>query len=61
MVTNILEEHNDSISTLKMEATDFSEILVRPTKIHGIKATVVINFKSYDMLFPTKSTINELI
>jgi hypothetical protein len=44
MVTNILEEHNDSISTLKMEAADFSEMSVRPTKVHGIKATVVIKF-----------------
>jgi hypothetical protein len=44
MVTNILEEHNNSISTQKMEAADFSEMLVRPTELHGIKATVVIKF-----------------
>jgi len=44
MVTNILEENNNSISTLKMEAADFSEMLVRPTKVYSIKATVVIKF-----------------
>jgi len=27
-----------------MEAADFSEMLVRPTKVYGIKATVVIKF-----------------
>jgi hypothetical protein len=44
MVTNTFEDHNDSISTLKMEAVNFSEMLVRPTKVHGIKATVIIQF-----------------